>query len=286
MVEPVARTSQAAHEDGIRTAGFSDGSSAAYAKVWKALHGPELAHPFETARSAVNLTCTGLDRLSWVVKVRGRPGNEDLYPVLRARVKEDSTLLEPLAGRLLRETGYLAACDEECLRGFFELPQKAPHPAFSPEYRGEGKEGGCRARVPDLPEYRGEGKDGQQQCLEQPLAAVAAMALGRAAEFDGVNLLNTGQIVSLSRYVFVETPAVAGPIPPTPLRTDLPSSVVPFCRDAAGLNEMIVRAARARSRHNLHEAIIMDSSIGDKHAARRAMDECLAAHADVLPRYE
>jgi alpha-galactosidase/6-phospho-beta-glucosidase family protein len=51
------------------------------------------------------------------------------------------------------------------------------------------------------------------------------------------------------------------------------------------VTDTIVRAALKRSRGLVREAAERDPTITDKAKGVAALDECLAAHADVLPAY-
>jgi alpha-galactosidase len=101
----------------------------------------------------------------------------------------------------------------------------------------------------------------------------------------GLNLVNQGQLPQLPRQIFVETPATVDSTGVHPATFNLPDSLLPLLRRTALLNETIVRAARWSSQDLLDEAVELDPTILDKTAGRRALDQCLKAHADILPVY-
>ena len=70
-----------------------------------------------------------------------------------------------------------------------------------------------------------------------------------------------------------------------PRRVRLPKVVQPLCLHAAQVTDAIVRAAMTRQLKQVHRAVELDPTILDKKAGIAAMDECLKAHADVLPVY-
>jgi alpha-galactosidase/6-phospho-beta-glucosidase family protein len=109
---------------------------------------------------------------------------------------------------------------------------------------------------------------------------------GPETDVHALNLPNAGQIDALPRGAIVETAARATSRGPVPMEATLPATVLPYSRSAIAVTETIVDAALSRSRRRVHDAIDLDPSIGDHGAAHRAIEECLLAHADLLPRYE
>ena len=111
------------------------------------------------------------------------------------------------------------------------------------------------------------------------------MAAGRRTEFEALNLVNERRIADLPPSVFVETPAVVDAFGPTPIPVSLPPAALPYAQSAAAVTDAIVRAALTRSREMVHQAVVLDPTVTDKPAGIAAIDECLTAHADLLPPY-
>lgn len=268
---PVSAVAQAAHEQGLVTVGFDAAALKAYGRIWKALRGQDLAFPFEPARSQLDLTLAGVDYGSWVIKAMDAETCQDLYPLLRATIRKDPGLEDPAAARLLAETGYLQASADE--------PPDEPMPGLERQNRLELLRQVAEGGAP-------WGALLDPQPWERPMDLVAAMAWGKPARFDSLNLLNTGQIPSLPRNVFVETPALATRVGPVPERVELPEPIQPLCLQRALRTDAIVQAARQRKRSLLLQAMELDPTISDPAAALPILQECLQAHADLLPAYE
>jgi alpha-galactosidase/6-phospho-beta-glucosidase family protein len=112
------------------------------------------------------------------------------------------------------------------------------------------------------------------------------MATGREKHLSALNLSNAGgQIPNLPRQVFVETPVIIDANGPRPQPVTLPTEVLPYCTRTAAVTDMIVRAALERSRKKLREALELDPTVTDKKAGWQALEACLTAHADLLPRF-
>jgi alpha-galactosidase/6-phospho-beta-glucosidase family protein len=99
-------------------------------------------------------------------------------------------------------------------------------------------------------------------------------------------MINQGQIPNLPRSVFVETPCTVTRDGPVPHTVELPSTVLPLCLRTALVTDTIVQAALLRKRVLVHQAVELDPTVQEKLAGIRAIDTCLEAHADLLPRYE
>lgn len=285
VANPLPRVCQAAHEQGIDTVGFCSVALSAYARAWKALHGEDLAYPFEPARSKLSIISAGLNHFTWVIRLRDAAAGTDLYPHLREAARDNPAILEPLTADLLRRTGYMPASGDSHIRDF--VP-----PAGLAAGRTEPSHGGPeqRRRRLDLLRAIAEGREPWQPLLEReswekPIDFVAAAAFGRAARFDGLNLVNRGQIPQLPDDVFVETPAEVSAMDVSPQRVDLPDEIVAMCRLAAAVTARIVRAARTRRLCHVYEAVDMDPTVIDKQAGRDAIRCCIEAHGDILPHY-
>jgi len=283
---PLPRVSQAAHEEGVRTAGFCSVSLSAYGRIWHILHAQRIGYPFEPARSVLEVTMAGLNHFSWVVDVRDAASGADLYPELRNMAPQYAPAGEPATFRLFHETGYLPAPGDDHIRDFIASRGEIP----GRSWRRHGSVEEREARM-ELLRKVAEGQAPWQmltehESWEKPMDLVAAMAYDKPARFHALNLINCGQIEALGGGVFVETPAVGTSVGPLPERVELPASVAGACELTATVTDTIVRAARRRSRRLVHRAVELDPTILDKGAGMAAIDACMGAHADVLPAYE
>ena len=285
---PLPRVCQAAHEEGVYTVGFCSASLAAYGWVWRILRGEQLAYPFEPARSMLDLSTAGLNHLSFILDLWDHQSGEDLYPVLRDVASgEGRNAGQPMSAKLLVETGYFPAAGDNQIRDFLEPPADCPAPRAQVSEEDQEQ----REQRLKLLEGVAQGKQTYDELLarrawERPIDLVAALAFNRPAAFTSLNLLNTRQIQQLPRKVFVETAATADGKGVCATPVQVPESLVPLLQRTAQVTDTIVRAARWTSRKHLDEAVELDPTIVDKTAGRNALDECLKAHADILPAYK
>lgn len=269
---PLPRVAQAMHEEGIRTAGFCSASLEVYAHLWRALQGAALEYPFAAARERWSVVVAGLNHLTWLVEARDRHTGAS---VATAPSGTGHAFCEEL-GRL---TGHLLLPNDHHVRDFFA--PRPPLPARTAYGHGSDAERQQRwERLRAVAEGRSPWRElVAHESWEKPVDLIADPD---GATLHSINLVNAGRWPELPAGVFIETPATGW----TPLPVRLPCGVVPYCQRTALVTDTIVRAARQRSRSLLAAAVELDPTITDKRAGWAAVRECLAAHADILPRYD
>jgi alpha-galactosidase len=270
----------------VRTAGFCSVSFNAYAMVSRLLDGRPSRYPFVEPRAKYDAVMAGVNHLSWLVELRERATGADLLPTLRQRVRDGVSAGQPRCEGLLVETGYLVTSGDHHCQDF--LPPSPHSRSIEDSSHGSADD---RERRMALLRGIAEGREPWDALVageswEKPIDFAAAMAgVGGPWDVHALNLVNEGQVPNLPRGAFVETPARATAGAVAPRTVTLPPTVEPHCQRTAEVTDAIVRAALDRSRALVREAAERDPTITDKSAGVAALDECLAAHADVLPEY-
>jgi alpha-galactosidase len=281
---PLPRVCQAAEQLGIKTAGFCSVSSGILGLAGEVLGPGRERYPWPAARQRWEFRAAGVNHFSWLLEFRSRSDGADLLGELVGRIVATRAEAEPQRVALIRETGYCPLPGQDHLRDFLRPP--GPQAAPPEVFHGDSAE---RQRRRQWLRDVGAGKeplaDLPEESWERPMDVVASMLDGRRRWFNSINLVNAGQVPSLPRGVFVETPCEAGPDGPEPLTMELPEAVVGYARHTAAVSDKIVQAALSRSRGLLAEAAELDPTIVDKAAGLRALNECLAIHSDLLPEY-
>lgn len=283
---PLPRVTQAAHEMGVKTAGFCSVSTVGYENVWRIFGGAPLPFPYLAAQERWDLTMAGVNHLCWIVAARDRQDGSDVIASLRARLEDGGTASNPRCERLARETGYLLVPNDDHTRDF--LPTEGTD--LFRESPAHGTPGERKKRL-ELLHAIATGSISWDLLLEhgaweRPIDFVAGLAYGRPVAFNSLNLNNTGQIPNLPRGIFVETPAIVTQDGEFPREVTLPDSVLPYCLSAAEETDTIVRAARERNLDLLDRAVDLDPTILDKEAGKYCLRLCLVAHADLVPTFQ
>jgi alpha-galactosidase/6-phospho-beta-glucosidase family protein len=277
---PLPRVCQAAAESGVRTAGFCAVSLAGYGMAAQLLGMEAESYPWTATRAQLRAKMAGLNHFCWLVDLCDAATGEDLLPALRCAAADGHTAGSPVCENLLRETGYLLVPHDDHVADFLS-PDPRRH--YHPPYHGDAAERQARwiylqaAARGDAPLNAVT----EHEAWEKPMAFVAGAAFGATATLHSLNLVNVGQIPNLPRGVFVETPCVVTSDGPQPTSVTLPDAVVPYCQRTALITDTIVRGGMTGDRGYIHAAVELDPTIVDKAAGLAAIDECLAAHADL-----
>ncbi len=278
---PLPRVCQAAHELGVRTAGFCCNSMGGYRLIGQVLHDWREPYPWPQAVAGYEAVMAGLNHFTFTLELRERVGGRDQLAAFLTRAGQQG-LFEPRTAALIRETGCWPANGDAHMRDF--LPPNADSRPLELTSHGTDSE-----RDERLATLRAAA-DGKVPCepllahraWEKPVDFAVALHGGPAAACHALNLANTGQLPDLPAGAFVETPAVVDARGPRPRALRLPDPVIRLSRPVAELNAVIVQAALTRRDDLLDEAIERDPTILDKQAGRVALQACRTAHADLF----
>ena len=227
----------------------------------------------------------GLNHFSWFLEIRDRKTGENLYPRVRAEAGPET--ISPLALKYLKETGYF------CPTGDAHMGEFVPFdPAISVEGGGHHGSPEEREQRRAMLQRMAAGLEDWQPLLthrswERPMDYVNAVVRDKLTRFDMLNVPNNGAIKGLSKDMIVEVPCDVDAKGARPRKTgSLPKPIARLCTPAAEAIHYAVEAAVKADLSLAHKAIDADPAITDKHAARAAFAEMLAAHADVLPAWK
>jgi alpha-galactosidase len=282
---PMPRICQATALRGVPTAGFCSAADEVYTMLWHLFEGENIDYPYTEARQRWQVTTAGLNHFAWVVRLIDRADRTDQIEAVRRRLAQGASTGQPISDAISARAGYLLVPNDQHTQDF--LPPMRPELSRQTTWHGSADQRSRRCR---LLRAIAEGSEPtshitQRGSWEKPVDFVAAVIRDQPVHFERLNLLNTGQIPALAENVFVESPVTVDAGGPRPETVDLPESVQEYCRPVAAQNDRIVQAAIEQSRQKVHEAVQMDPTITDKSAGIAAIDECLAAHADILPEY-
>ena len=284
---PLPRVCQAAHERGVKTAGFCSVSIQGYGMISRLLDGDTVSYPFAKPQAKYKAVMAGVNHFSWLCELHNRETSEDVMPLLRHQLQATASATrtgQTRSEEIARETGFLLMPGDDHVRDF--LPPQGQHSRQSP---GHGSPDERKQRL-NLMRNIADGSQSwdallQKPSWERPGDVIAALAYGRPQSLHSLNLSNRGQIPNLPANVFVETACDADSKGLHPETVELSPSVAQFCKETAAVTDAIVRAARERSLTELHHAVELDPTIVDKRAGCEAIDACIRAHADLLPAY-
>ncbi len=281
---PLPRVCQAAQENGINTVGFCSMALYAHNMIWQLWGGEPILYPFTEARDRWNIVTAGCNHFAWVLKLEEKATGRDALPDVRQRIADGATSGNPLIEHVCRDTGYLLSANDDHVADF--LPPTGFH--RSPEiFHGDALERKERLELLQAVAAGAISWDRLplHQSWERPGDFIAAHLKAEPSYFQALNTVNHGQMPDLPEGVFVETPCLVSLSGIQPLETRLPQSIQPLTQQTARVTQAIVNAATDQRKEVIYQAVEFDPTIEDKASGRKAIDACLSAHADLLPRY-
>jgi len=279
---PLPRVCQAAHQTGVRTAGFCSNSLGGLQTIGRILQGWNENFPWPKAAARYQTVMAGPNHFTFLLDLLDRATGQNVTADFTKAALAANGLAPSRTRQLLEETGYYPPNGDDHMQDF--LP---PSPySHSKAEAWHGSDADRQHRIDLLQKFA----DGvlpftaavDHPAWERPIDFAAALAGGKPVRFNSLNLANTGQIANLPAEVFVETPVTvsASRIEPQPIT--LPATVRQYAKPTVDLHNAITQAALTGSRTALKNTVAQDPTILDKQRGWLALEECLRAHADLI----
>jgi alpha-galactosidase len=242
----------------------------------------------------INYLCAGVNHLAFFLKF-GRNG-ENLYPLLWKAIENPEILKrDPVRFEMFKRLGYFMTESSE------HLSEYLPH--FIRRDREDLIE---RFSVP-IDEYirRCEGQNAHWEHTREEMTGDGKLEVHRSSEYGSLiihsmetdtkcvingNVLNTGLITNLPDRCCVEVPCLVDKngIQPTVIG-DMPPQLAAVIRTNVNVQELTAEAALTGKREHIYHAAMLDPHT----AAELTLDEIyslvddlIAAHRDMLPKYK
>lgn len=263
-----------------------------------------LAGDLGIPRDEVHATFAGLNHLCWLLDLRR--GSEDLYPRLRAMVREHaggadapSTRREgvhlPVSADLLQTFGRYPAPGDRHVSEFFSWYLRGTDGDALPWGLQGGRDMtmeyiGAKHDLWDRLHGQADGSlplDGTGNSEAERLVAIAAAIITGSDSVElAVNLPNEGKIPNLPPEAVVEVPAVAGAAGITGLAVGpLPEAIAAVLTARVQQQELTVRAALSGRRAQAIQALALDPLVPDPQTAAAILDDAIAAHGGAMGRF-
>lgn len=238
-------------------------------------------------KTKIDLKQAGLNHLTWIYDLRDKETGRDLYPALRARLKNMPVAWEPLSRRLHDAFGlfpatgdghvgeyFACACETSDLRGYDFVGRAAE----SADLEARVERAAIDDKMRDEFLRADSGERGAQ---------VVAAILNNLNEYElNANVENNGALPGLPDWAIVEVPAVISGVGVTPLRVPpLPAGITAVLNQQAAIHDRVVEAAVHGDRQAALQALLLDPLVTSFSAAEKMLDELLNTHQDYLPEF-
>jgi alpha-galactosidase len=278
---PLPRVCQAAHELGVRTAGFCNNSMGGYHLIGRMLQNLDENYPWPQATERYEAIMAGINHFTFALQLIDKSSSTDVLKDFIS-IAQQQNVFEPRTAELVKLTGCWPSNGDAHMRDFL-IPNSDSTPL---ELTSHGTVSEREAHLASL-KAAANGSGPWKPLLthrawEKPVDFAVAVNGGKKVKFHSLNLVNDGQLPDLPNGIFVETPTVVDADGPHPSHLLLPESVAKMSVLQAKINDIIVRASLTDDFSLLDEAIDLDLTVTDKQAGRRALKACLSAHDDLL----
>ena len=278
---PLPRVCQAAHELGVRTAGFCSNSMGGYHLIGRMLQNWNENYPWPQATERYDAVMAGINHFTFTLRLIDKATNEDVLSSFITNAQRQNAF-EQRTAELVNLTGCWPSNGDAHMRDFL-VPNSDSLPL---ELTSHGTVSEREAQLASL-KAAANGNGPWEPLLahrawEKPIDFAVAVNGGKKVKFHSLNLVNDGQLPDLPNGIFVETPAVADADGPHPSHLRLPESIAQMSILQGKINDIIVRASLNDDFSLLDEAIDLDLTVTDKQAGKRALQACLSAHEDIL----
>ena len=254
---------------------------------------PLMHRIIEQAVPRIAVRAAGLNHFTWVLDVYDRRTGEDLYPLLRERLRSAPPDFEPLTRRVFDVFGLMPVPGDQHLCEY--LPWMTD-PVAKPWEKY------------DINLYKWDALAARREERRHEIVQMARGLMGidelRTADSEGaleviesvggggerchlaVNLPNRGAIANLPEGAIVETPGMMSSAGVQAVCVgELPEAIAELCRRELAVVRLNVDAAVRGDRQAALQCLVLDPAIRDLDMAQRVLDEYLEAYREHLPQF-
>jgi alpha-galactosidase/6-phospho-beta-glucosidase family protein len=282
VTNPMPRVVTALHRfTGIQAYGFCNVAQ-------RGEHGYEwLAGLVDRAHSEIDVVTAGLNHFAWLVSIVDRETGADLMPVVKAAVMAGASAEMTVLRRWWDRYGALSVPGVDHAAEYLPTEPDLSY-RVTPPYHGTAEE--RQARLESL-KAAGRGELDWRDLFdhgswEHPVDLAVAVEAKQDRDLPILNLPNAGYLPGLPDGRIVEVPAVVRACAMRGVAVDaLPEAATEICARVSDVHEWVAEGAVTGNRDALVRAVEIDPAIADTAQAVAVLDQLVAAHRDLLPRF-
>lgn len=250
----------------------------------------------------IDAFAAGTNHLSWILQLRHKKTGEDLYPLLKEKLKTFDPTWYPMSRKLLEIYGYYNGVGDSHVGEYLPFAQefgdagteRFQHYKNNDRGRWEhlDKVASGEIKLDTNPTYTNIDDACVANQFFTPrswidtlsIPIIAAMQVHRFHKMPALNLINSGQIENLPRGVFVETPAAVDANGVQAISVGaLPKPLAAFCQRDIEQTEMIVEAGVKGDRNLALQAMLLDPVTDSISTSEKVLERMLLEFKDYLP---
>jgi alpha-galactosidase len=233
-------------------------------------------------------TSAGLNHFSWFLEFRLTNG-ENAYPLLDKTLNEAEPSFQPLCRAMYERFGLYPSTDDNHLGEYLAYAWEAcPEDVRGINWINKMKLSGEKKwhHVKQLLDNN-KALDVKGQLSGERAMHIIAGIISNSHHLEyQVNMPNKGQVSNLIDNSIVESPAIIdrGGVHPVHVGA-LPEGLAALCNIQILIQELVVEAAIHGDRNLAIQAILTDPVVHDLEAGKRAFEELMISHSDLLPQF-
>mgnify|MGYP000863321041 FL=1 len=254
---------------------------------------PNMHAIIKQAVPRIEVRAAGLNHFTWVLDVHDRRTGEDLYPLLRERLRAAPPDFEPLTRRVFDVFGLMPVPGDQHLCEY--LPWLSDQTAKPWEkyginlYDWETLAAQREERRSEIVQMaNGQMSiDGLRDADSEGALEVIECIAGSGEHYHlAVNLPNYGAILNLPAGAIVETPGVMSGAGVQAVTVGaLPEAIAELCRRELAVVRLTVDAAVHGDRHAALQCLALDPLVHDLDMAQHILDDYLETYREYLPQF-
>jgi len=240
----------------------------------------------------------GVNHNTWLVDLL--VNGEDGYPLLKKSLEKYKRYEESpatsqgpsiFALRLLDIYGYLNVCPYHC-HMYWEHDKAMKIRKGRPEESILGWSESAWNFVKEMVDGADYDPNRPEYCFHlhharHAIGIMVSIIADEGREWGGINFPNNGAIGNLPQGSIVEGPCIVDKRGITPITVgDLPKPFLGLTLHMINWQELTVDAALSGDKNVLYQALLACPYVHDMEAAKKIMDELLAAHAEYMPQFK
>ncbi len=266
-------------------------------KVYGLCHGPfacrhMTANLLNRDENDLDMITGGLNHFFFLLKVRDKKTDEDLYPQLRKAILKNNSDLPPLVKKMVEVFGYFTYPSDDHIGEYLSFAHHFT--GLKWHYGRESKK--VNLEEPQKLDIVGEYINGKmkidqyitERTEELAIPIICDIELNKSKWEPAVNTINDElYIENLPEDAVVEVPFIADKNGIHPQKVGaLPEALAAFSRTQISIQKLLVEAYRKKSKNLLLQALLVDPIVNNVTKAEKMIDEMLEIQSEFLPQFK
>ncbi|MCL2016772.1 MAG: hypothetical protein FWG68_11060 [Defluviitaleaceae bacterium] len=219
------------------------------------------------------VTAAGLNHFQWLMSIRRKADNTDLYPALAEKEKTFDPTFMPFSRKIFRTFNYWPTCSDDHMGEYLMYGYEGGMHGYDFDW-DEQERINMRKNIADMVSGATDVKDWLHKSGEKAVEVLTALHTGVQANISAAIVYNGGAITNLPTDLAVEIPIVVSGSGVSKAHIgDMPKGTVSLMNLQVGAQQLAVDAAVFGDKNLARQALLCDPVINDTNAAEKILEE-------------